>query len=165
MKPRTPTSSGFTLLELILVLVIISIALAMAAPSLKGWSRGGKLRDAGEQFLAVTRYARTQSAAEARIYRLNVDAQAGKYWLTAEQDGQDAALGNEFGRIFVLPEGFTIAMSDGKAALTYVEFFPTGRTQRASVWFTADDGYTYDLECLSPAEGFAMATPKPEGTR
>src|SRR3954468_14738547 len=98
MKFRRSEPRGFTLLELILVLVIMSIALAMAAPSLKGWSRGGKLRDAGEQFLALTRYALAQSAAESRVYRLNVDVQGGRYWLTAADGAAFANLGNEFGR-------------------------------------------------------------------
>src|SRR3954468_1875442 len=146
MKFRRSEPRGFTLLELILVLVIISIALAMAAPSLKGWSRGGKLRDAGDQFLALTRYARAQSAAESRIYRLNLDAQAGHYWLTASDGTQFVNLGNEFGRTFALPEGFKIAMTDGTKQLEYVDFFPTGRTQAAHVTLTADDGYTFDLE-------------------
>jgi type II secretion system protein H len=157
--PNRPRHRAFTLLELILVLVIISIALAMAAPSLRGWSRGGKLRDAGEQFLATARYARTQSAAEARIYRLNVDPQAGTYWLTADQDGQQVLLGNEFGRVFALPQGFGIAMTEGPRPLSYVEFYPTGRTQPAAVRLTADDGFTFDLECPSPAEGFAIVKP------
>ena len=43
---RPPRQSGFTLLELILVMVIICTALALAAPSLNGWARGSKMRDA-----------------------------------------------------------------------------------------------------------------------
>jgi type II secretion system protein H len=149
---------GFTLLELILVLVIISIALGMAVASWRGTGRGMKLRDAGDQFLALTRYARTQSAAEARVYRLTVDPQSGTYQLTAA-DGQNFVnLGNEFGRVFALPDGFKIALTDDRSKdMEFIEFYPTGRTQPARVLFTADDGYTYGVYCPSPAEGFIVA--------
>jgi general secretion pathway protein H len=162
MRIRT-VHSGFTLLELILVMVIISIALALASPSLRGWSRGGKLRDAGEQFLSLTRYARTQSASEARVFRLNVDAQAGTYWLTAASADDFVSLGTEFGRVFTLPEGFKIQMTDGSRPLEFIEFFPNGRTQPAQVRFTSDDNHTYELNCPSPAEGFAVATAQEVG--
>src|SRR5438067_6050559 len=105
-------TGGFTLIELITVMVIICIVLAMAAPSLQGWSRGSKLRDAGDQFLAVARYAQAQSVSEARIYRLQVDAKAGRYWLLA-QDGPDLVeLGTDFGHPFSIPEDFRLEMTD-----------------------------------------------------
>ena len=43
------------------MLIILCVALAVTAPSLSGWNRGSKSRDAGEQFLALTRWARTQA--------------------------------------------------------------------------------------------------------
>src|SRR3954464_4283125 len=78
---------AFTLIELILVLLIIGTVLAMASPSLRGWSRGSKIRDAGEQFLSVARYGRAQAVADARMYRLQVDAKSGTYQLLV-QDGE-----------------------------------------------------------------------------
>src|SRR4051812_41387822 len=96
--------SAFTLIELVLVLVIISTAMAIAAPSLGGWNRGSKLRDAGDQFLAVARYARTQALANAQTYRLNIDPAGGRYWLTAQEGQGFVNLGNEFGRMFSLDQ-------------------------------------------------------------
>jgi type II secretion system protein H len=159
MQIRT-VHSAFTLLELILVMVIISIALALASPSLSNWSRGGKLRDARDQFLALTRYARTQAAAEGRVFRLNVDAQAGRYWLTAASGADFVAPGTEFGRVFTLPEGFKIELTDGAKPLEFIDFFPTGRTQPAHVRFISDEQqpHTLELECPSPAEGFTVVS-------
>src|SRR4051812_43895255 len=136
----------------------------MAVASWRGTSRGMKLRDAGEQFLSVARYARTQAAAEARVFRLNVDAQNRTYQLTA-QDGQDfVSLGTEFGRTFSLPEGFNIAMTDAQQApLGSIEFFPNGRTQPAHVRLTSDDNYTVDLDCPSSAEGFGLVVSAAQG--
>src|SRR6185503_3394053 len=96
---RARSHSGFTLWELILVMVIITLALAMAAPSLGGWGRAAKLRDTGDQFLAVTRWARSQAIADAQIYRLNLDTSAGTYWLTTQQGEQFVELGNSFGQL------------------------------------------------------------------
>ena len=67
MGRRTRKASvAFTLLELVLVLVVLSTALAVAAPSMRGWSKGSTLRDAGDQFLAVARWARSQAVAGAK---------------------------------------------------------------------------------------------------
>src|SRR4051812_2843876 len=104
MKMRAK-NFGFTLLELVLVMMIIATVLAAAAPRLTGWSRGTKLRDAGDQFLSLTKYARTQAIADCRVYRLNVDAGQGAYWLTIQQGQQFANLGSDFGRIFLVPDG------------------------------------------------------------
>src|SRR2546421_9085952 len=112
MKLRSrPQLRGFTLLELVLVLIILCIALAAAAPSLTGWGKAAKLRDAGDQFLAVTRWARTQALADAQVYRLNVDSSAGTYWVTVQNGQQFVAPGSEFGRVFSVPDGFAIAMT------------------------------------------------------
>ncbi|HYO09333.1 MAG TPA: GspH/FimT family pseudopilin [Tepidisphaeraceae bacterium] len=161
MHRRRSHPAGFTLLELVLVMVLIGVAMAMAAPSLSGWSRGGKLRDAGDQFLAVTRHARSQAVADARVYRLNVDPASNTYWLTM-QDGQNFVdLGSNFGRRFTLPEGFRIQLQDAQAspqALPACDFFPTGRTQPAQVRISNEQGNVLDISCATPAEGFALGS-------
>src|SRR5688500_9566548 len=131
MTSTTRTASGFTLLELVLVLVIISTALAMAAPALRGWSKGARLRDAGDQFLAVARWARSQAVSNSRVYRLNVDANAGRYWVTVQDGTEFVSTGSDFGQVFALPSGFGISMNEATAqqSLKAVDFFPTGRTQ------------------------------------
>ncbi len=151
--------SAFTLLELVLVLLIVTIALASVAPSLRGWSRGSKLREAGDQFLAVTRYARTQAASESKVYRLNIDPQSGSYVLTVQAGPQFVPLGNEFGRVFSLPSGYTIAALDEQSQpLPAIDFFPNGRTYAAQVRIAADANDFVDIQCPSPAEGFRLAS-------
>jgi type II secretion system protein H len=150
---------GFTLIELITVMVIICVVLAMAAPSLQGWSRGSKLRDAGDQFLAVARYAQTQAVSEARIYRLQVDAKAGRYWLAAQDGTELVEPATDFGRPYDVPEGFRLEMTDlGGQPLELVDFYPTGRCQAARVRII-DREYVAMVECVSPTEGFALAKP------
>jgi type II secretion system protein H len=160
---RDRRSNAFTILELILVLVILCTVLATAAPSMSGWSRGSRLRDAGDQLLALTRFARTQAIAESRTYRLNIDSQAGRYWLTA-QDGLDfTALGSEWGRIHSVPEGFSMQVIDGQGAGTdAVDFFANGRTQPAHIRISAGDAYAVELQCITPAESFVIVSPRGE---
>jgi type II secretion system protein H len=155
---RRPRHSAFTLIELVLVLVIISTAMALAAPSLSGWSRGSRLRDAGDQFLAVARYARTQALANCQMYRLNVDSQGGRYWLTAQDGQQFVPLGNEFGRMFTVDETMHITVAGGDSKpIEFVEFYPTGRTRVANVRIAAGNGEFVDIVCPTPAEGFSLA--------
>src|SRR5215475_2100789 len=86
MKRRT-RYSGFTLLELVLVMLIACTALAIAAPKMSGWSNAGKLRNLADQFITLTRYARTNAISEATIYRIQIDTQGGKFWLMKRASG------------------------------------------------------------------------------
>jgi Tfp pilus assembly protein FimT len=154
---RRPSSAGFTRLELILVLVIICVALAMAAPSLHGWSRGSQLRDSGDQFLTLARWARAQAASQARVYRLNVDAAAGTFWVTVQQGDQFVPVGSTFGQVYTLPDELRIELSDlqGKAAQA-VDFYPSGRMTPAHVRLSGPPPTgAIDIECPTPTEGFA----------
>jgi prepilin-type N-terminal cleavage/methylation domain-containing protein len=159
MTRRPIHPRGFTLLELVLVMVIMVIAMGMMAPSLRGWSHGSKIRDAGDQFLAVARYGQTQAAANGQIYRLNVDSNAGTYFLTKQDGQQFINLGNEFGRVFAMPDGFRIAMTDEQQQpLALIDFYPTGRSRAAHVRIAAATNEVVDIDCPSPAEGFRIVT-------
>jgi type II secretion system protein H len=155
-RPRRHLRRAFTLIELILVLVILSTALAIAAPSLRGWSKGSKLRDAADQFQAVTRWARAQAIAESQTYRLNVEAHEGRYWLTTQDGMEFVPVASDFGAEFVMPDGATITMTqrDQSQPLEFVTFYPTGRTTAPAIVRLADDRGTYDFICDTPAEGF-----------
>ena len=143
------------------MLLILCIALAAAAPALTGWGHASKVRDAGDQFLAVARWARTAALAEAQVYRLNVDSRNGTYWLTTQNGAQFGPLGSEFGRIFNVPDGFGIAMTtwqqDQQQPLSSVDFLPNGRTTPARVRIGRAYNDAVDIECPSPAEGFRLA--------
>jgi prepilin-type N-terminal cleavage/methylation domain-containing protein len=156
---------AFTLLELVLVLMILAAAMAMVAPSLRGWSRGAKVRDAGDQFLAVTRWARSEALANSQLYRINIDARQGLYWVTV-QDGQNFVNpGMEFGRIFSVPEGFQLIVTDVSAQdqkpQETIDFSPAGRTQPMQVVIAGPDpNDIVRLECATPAEGFRLVNPQ-----
>lgn len=150
---------AFSLLELVLVLAVIAIALAAVAPTLRGWHRGSHLRDAGDQFLTLTRLARTRAVANAQVHRLSIDAAAGRCFV-AVQDGQQwAKVDTGMDGWFDIPEGVTIKMTDTQgASRDYIEFFPTGRTQATRVHLSMDDGQL-DITCDTPTEGFRLVQP------
>jgi prepilin-type N-terminal cleavage/methylation domain-containing protein len=163
VRTRQPRNA-FTLLELVLVMVILAAAASMVAPSLRGWSRGAKVRDAGDQFLALTRWARSESVANCQLYRINIDTRQGLYWVTV-QDGQNfVSPGTEFGRIFSVPEGFQLIVTGAaadNAAATAIDFAPSGRTQPMQVVIAGPDpNEIVRLECTTPAEGFRLVNPQ-----
>ena len=155
---RPARLAGFTLLELVLVMVIICTVLGMAAPSLRGFFASRQTVDAGAQIVALTQYARTEAASEGRVYRLNLDAETGRYWLTAQTGGAFAPLSAEFGRVFCLPEGTTARWnSAGEAASSgWIPFYPDGRTEPADIRLTGRQGDTVQIVCASPAEQFRV---------
>jgi type II secretion system protein H len=167
---------AFTLLELVLVMVILCTALAVVAPSFTGFRRGAELRDAGDQFIALTRYARTQSAATGTTYRMQIDDGAGTYQLLVQNGEKFDALGTNWGRTFTLPEGAKISMSKNASTMTSmtaapqpqgasssaktIDFFATGRTEPATITITSARGDSLQITCPSPAEGFIVAPTK-----
>jgi type II secretion system protein H len=154
---RRGRQNGFTLLELILVMMIVCITLAMVAPSLRGWSKGSRLRDEADAFVAVTRLARTQAVTSSKPYRLVIDSSAGTYQLMVQEGEEFVALNSGFGRVFELPTGYRIELRATQESMeNFIPFYPTGRTQPAQVRITSDLGETVDIECASPAESYEI---------
>ena len=154
---------GFTLIELVLVMVVITAALAIAAPSLRGFAHGAKMRDASTQLVAMCQWARTQAISGARVYRLQIEpasAQngAGPQYRVMVQDGdQFHPPGNDFGQVFVMPVGYRLSMTRADGAPGgYIDFYPTGRTDPARIQILADDGEATMIECPTPAETFRV---------
>src|SRR5438093_10887720 len=83
---------AFTLLELVLVMVIACLALALVAPSLSAWGHGAQLRDLADQFVSLTRLARSRAVADGLTYRINIDAKSGTYQLTVQSGANFAPM-------------------------------------------------------------------------
>jgi len=149
---------GFTLMELVLVMVIIVIAMGVAAPTLSGWNRRSKLRNAGQDFISATKWARVNAVSNGAVYRLTVDRQSGVF-AVSYQSGQDfVAADSEFGRGLSLPEGARIEMA-GLAGqqIDTIYFYPTGRVDPAQLRIVSQDGEV-KVACASPSEDFVMVS-------
>ncbi|HEV2296165.1 MAG TPA: GspH/FimT family pseudopilin [Tepidisphaeraceae bacterium] len=159
MKLRPIHPRAFTLIELLLVLVVLSAALGIAAPAISGWGRGARLRDAGDDFLATANWARAQAIATSRVHRLNLDTQAGRYWVTAQQGLEFVPLDVDFARESLAPMNVTITMTDLQSrSVETISFDPTGRTSPRIVRL-ADDRGQVTIICQTPAEGFRLLKP------
>jgi prepilin-type N-terminal cleavage/methylation domain-containing protein len=156
--PRHPRA--FTLLELVLVLVVISVALSIAAPALRGFSRGAKMHDAATQFTAMCHWARTQAISTSRVYRLVVQPANAQYRVMVQDGDTFVSPSSAFGQVFVMPEGYrlTLTKADGSVG-DYVDFYPNGRTDPARIQIISDDGETSIVECPTPAETFRILPP------
>ena len=147
---------GFTLLELILVLAIIGITLSLASPSVRGWGRGSTLRNVSDDFLAMTRLARTQAVATARVHRLTVN-NGGYYEVTVQQGEQFVPISSTLGQPQYLPQEIGIqVIKQTKGEPDSITFYPNGRTEVARVRITSSMAGFVEMECLSPAEQFQI---------
>jgi type II secretion system protein H len=165
--PRSaPHRAGFTLMELVLVLVIVCTMLAIAAPSLRGFSTARKTDDAAGQLVSIMHWARAQSITEAKVYRLNIDTNNRVYFLSMQEGGLFQDLGTEFGRRFEVTDDIRIDTDAPRAeGWQVVRFYPTGRTEAATIRLTDASNKTVQIGCLSPTEMYHILTPEELSTR
>ena len=159
IRPR----AGFTLLELVLVMVIICTVLAMASLSLRGFFASRRTTDAAAQIVALTQFARTRATANGNTWRVNLDVEEGKYWLTVQKTGAFETIASEFGRVFLLPDGTTAEWVTPLDA-DWIAFYPDGRAEAAHIRLTGRQGETADIVCASPAERFRVVSSSEEET-
>lgn len=164
MRNRRRHPRAFTLLELVLVLVLLATAMAVVAPSFSGFRRGGELRDAADQFVALTRYARSQAAASGATHRIEIDEQKNTYRVLVQNGESYESVGTSWGRAFPLPEGATIRVN-GSGSVKTVDFHPTGRLDPVTVTIANARGDSIAIIAPTPAEGFIVSKNPSEVTR
>lgn len=160
-----------------MVLVLVSMLLSLAAPSVKGFFVSRQAGDAAQMVLALTRCAHTQAVTRGQPCRLNVDERAGTVWLTMQEGGNYVDVPNSVAGKCNLPEGSTISLSvdnGGTAAApvlgglglsaakpvapsaSYIQFFPSGRSDVATIELRGRQGERYTIACPSATEGFEI---------
>lgn len=156
-----------------LVIVIISVMLAMAAPTLRGWGQGQKLRNSVNGFIAATGYARSQAVTTARPQAVEIDSSANTYRVqSVEADGVRKPAPGDHGVASTLPTSYTIrlvsggstgATADGTAATggVAIVFYPDARSTPAVVEIKSSAGEIVLIESRSPAEPFKQASVTP----
>ncbi len=80
---------AFTLIELLVVMAILVIMAAVVAPSFTRQYHMAKLNSAARDVVALMQYARSQSVVEGTTYRVNIDQQARRVWITYYDTGED----------------------------------------------------------------------------
>lgn len=120
------SARAFTLIELIVVMALLSIIALITAPSLSRFFRGNELLDQARQFLALTRYARSQAASTGIPMVFWIDEQQNEYGLRA-QPGFEFNTDEDIG--FELPEGIEIhlyPLNADQGGMNYFLFDPDG---------------------------------------
>jgi len=138
--------------------VVLALMLSMAAPALRGWGRGTKLRDSSDQLLAATRFARSAAISTATPHQLEIDPAGNAYTVTTLDAGVPVPAAGEFGRTITLPQGVRIELDRQDGGGGAIEFYPSGRATPARLRLVADWGETWQLEAQSAAEPFRLAS-------
>jgi Tfp pilus assembly protein FimT len=159
---------GFTLLELIVILLLIGLAVGIAAPSIKGFFASRQTSDTALGMLAITQWCRSDAIAQGRRDRLNLGEGGLTFFVTVEKAGEFAAPDGEAGQLVTLPDGAhaSFRLSPGVDALpTFIQFYPSGRSDATTVEITGKQGDVYLLTSAAPTEAYHIVTPAEGGKR
>ena len=152
---------AFTLLELILVMMVILLMASLVAPALQRFSTSRDLDNQAVILTSMAGYARTQAMAQSRTYRLNLDEQDGKFWLSDQDELPspfEPAKGDE-GQPHTLPQGVKVALQlldPAQDQANYVTFNPDGRVDPAIIVLTDPAGRKITIAAQTPTEFFQI---------
>jgi Tfp pilus assembly protein FimT len=152
-------------MELILVLVLIAVVAGIAAPSLHGFFVSRQSADAATKVLALTQWCRSESVAMGRRCRLNLNQGGDAFTITVEHAGTFIPPEGDLAAPFGLPEGARAALRQAVApgapteVPSYVQFYPTGRNDVASIEIHGRSGEVYLVASNSPTESFHIISP------
>jgi Tfp pilus assembly protein FimT len=152
-------------MELILVLLVVSVVLALCSPSLRGFFQSRQTADCAAVLLSLTKWARSEAISQGHPCRLNIDADEGTFWLTHQVAGAFVPLDTEMGRKFQVPERAKIGLQSEMPIAekpAYVQFYPSGRSDVATIEITGRTGDVYRVTCPSATEAFRLILPTEE---
>ncbi|HEX5646792.1 MAG TPA: prepilin-type N-terminal cleavage/methylation domain-containing protein [Nitrospira sp.] len=138
----SPSSAGFTLLEILIVLFLLGTVLALVIPRIV---IGEDLSSTGRKFIGTIRSLQGMAAAIQKPVKLYLDIDRGTYWaMVVDGREEKRPLDATWATPLSLPESIRFTeISVGPAKWTYgraeLSFFPNGRINPATVYL-ADAG-------------------------
>jgi len=125
-----PSSSGFTLLELLLVLLLLGLVYGLAGPMIGGGSEGLEMKAAARQLAAGLRKARSIAVTERREAVLTVDVGGRTFSVTGDT------------KIYALPQRLELALFTAESELLHekignIRFFADGSSTGGRVTVSA----------------------------
>lgn len=162
---RLRGDAGFTLIEIGLVLLIIAIAVALVVPRFRDQSHA-ELISQTRKLAATFRFLQQEAILNGRVYRLNIDLDQQRYFITSAEEGSSDTGGfaQETGilaRNVAMPTSLQIADVDvplvsGKLyeGVAFTHFYPDGYVDATVVHL--DNGQeAYTLYVDQPITGRA----------
>lgn len=131
---RRRREGGFTLIEIGLVLLIIGTIVALVVPRFRDQSLA-ELQAQTRKLAATFRFLREEAILNGRVYRLNIDLDQQRYFVTEADVNEEfvATTSGVLGRDVILPSTVQIAdvdtpLSGGKLyeGVALAHFFPDG---------------------------------------
>lgn len=154
MRPKTASSRGFTLVEIMMVMVIITIVTSFAVPNLRSSLYADPLKSTTRKLVGLVAEASQKAVSKRAVYLLNIDFERNQVWISpgkAEEEELERA------RLRRLDIPGSVRVADvasvyaGKrsAGTTTVRFTEKGYVDRTFIHLRADDGRNMTL-MLSP---------------
>jgi Tfp pilus assembly protein FimT len=142
-------------MELVLVMLIICIAMAAAAPSLRGFWGSQETKNLVTDVLSLTQWARAAAINQGTVYRLIINTQERTYHLEKQEQEQFVPLGTSLGTIFSMPTDTQMLLTRrDQGTEPYIDFYPNGRLEPATIRIVDRHGEETILDCPSPTDPF-----------
>ena len=138
-------------------MLILCISLATVAPTLRGFWKGGQMRNQALQVLALTKWARTQAVTSAKVHALRFDTGEKTYRLEVAEGMAFVPVPSDMGRTFTAPEDYELEVTVTPGAeRNCIRFYPDGRSDGLRIRVIAPGNDMIVLEARSPTEPFVL---------
>ena len=130
--------SGFTLIELIVVMALLTLTLAIAMPRLQDYLLVDHAKKAGRWIILTIPSLKDRAIREQKTYRLNVEVDAGRFWISDDSMDEDQLLeasrrGFELtGQLEILDVEYPDA-DKVSSGLAEIRLYPQGHSDRAII--------------------------------
>lgn len=162
---RAHHADGFTLIELLVVVFLLALTLALAIPTFQDVT-GARLRSAARMIAGAARYVHGESVATRGIFRLEMDLDASRYWVSKCVPDQDNRCEWErdssgLSAVRTLPDGVIFqgvrtTQEDGALrteGIAQVHFLPRGYVEPAIIHIGREYGEQSFTLVVSPIGG------------
>lgn len=134
---RGLTSSGFTLIEVVVVLVLLGVVAGVTVPAFRNAAAGGPRAEVTSEVLRLLDGARSTALDRATGTRLMLDPRTGRYRLEADSFGHRVSI--QEGRL-TLPAD---ARLEGGAGWLVARFTPAGTGVTDTIAVVGQDGSSH----------------------
>lgn len=165
MIPRKSTS-GFTLIELIVVLGVVSVVVFLGILSVGGFLSRSRLKNSAEDIASTLRWARRLSITKRREYRVVFDPARRKYWIEDEEkmviEGKHSLLENV---AFANPDLWKREEEDGIVEFDdpdddSLSFYPQGTAETGSIYLKNEGSGRWYTITISSTTGYIRVYPE-----